>query len=232
MEFHVLPERTGDAAGNMATDFLLLQRYPQTDAIRFRHYAWRRPAFTFGYGQEIALVRAKLPPVERLDVTRRASGGGIVDHRHDWTYALVLPRRHPLFERPGPAIYERVHASLVTALAKLGASVTLQRLEPTASAGLCFDRPEISDVVRTDDGRKVAGAALKRGKHALLLQGSIAREVLPEISDWTQLVDALAQSLSDPLAAPISRPGWPEFTIEEEEALVEQYASPEWIERR
>jgi lipoate-protein ligase A len=46
----------------MATDFLLLKRYPAAAHARFRHYGWHRPAFTFGYSQKIAWVRTQLPP--------------------------------------------------------------------------------------------------------------------------------------------------------------------------
>ena len=60
MNFDLLPTRTAGAAENMAIDFLLLQRYPNAGAPRFRHYEWRAPAFTFGYAQKIALVRASM----------------------------------------------------------------------------------------------------------------------------------------------------------------------------
>ncbi|MGH8021640.1 MAG: lipoyl protein ligase domain-containing protein, partial [Opitutaceae bacterium] len=98
---HLLPARSAVAAENMAIDFLLLKRYPHEDAARLRHYGWRRPAFTFGYSQKIEFVRERLPHGEagELDLARRPSGGGLVDHREDWTYALVLPRGLPLFDR-------------------------------------------------------------------------------------------------------------------------------------
>ena len=86
---HVLPDRTADAAENMALDFLMLQRYPEPGHFRLRHYEWRRPACTFGYSQKIAFVRKELPDPD-LDVTRRATGGGIVDHTADWTFCLVM----------------------------------------------------------------------------------------------------------------------------------------------
>ena len=37
MRLEVLPERTGGAAENMATDFLMLQRYPTEGVARYRH---------------------------------------------------------------------------------------------------------------------------------------------------------------------------------------------------
>ena len=126
MILHILPERTGGAAENMAVDFLLLQRYPESAAARFRHYAWRSPAFTFGYSQKIAFVRAQLPGGVGLDLCRRPSGGGLVDHREDWTYTLVLPRGHPLEAERAGVSYRTVHACLAEALHLQGAAAVLQ----------------------------------------------------------------------------------------------------------
>jgi lipoate-protein ligase A len=215
----------------MATDFLLLKRYPRADAARFRHYHWQRPAFTFGYAQKIDFVRARLPRDEPLDVTRRATGGGIVDHREDWTYALVIPREHELWKRPGPAIYHAVHDALVAALNALGADVRLQRELPETEPGVCFERPEIDDVVLASDGRKVAGAALKRAKHAVLLQGSIWRPLVPHV-DWNALEEKFPETLAFSLGLGATQPGWPDFDAEEEQMLVDQYASHEWIDAR
>lgn len=231
MELHHLPVRTSDAAGNMAVDFLLLQRYPKPDVLRLRHYGWRRPAFTFGYAQKIEWVRARLPAGEPLDLARRATGGGIVDHRDDWTYAFVLPRAHALYDRPGPVIYRAVHEALAAALADLGARVVLQREPPGTAPGVCFERPELDDIVRADDGRKVAGAAIKRNKHGVLLQGSIWRPAASAL-EWERLDDLFAGKLAAALAIEVVEPGWPNFDPDEEEALISQYASTEWTELR
>ena len=86
----LLPYRTGGAAENMATDFLLLQR-AATDHPMLRHYEWRRPAFTFGYSQKRAFIQSQLPTDAPFDLCRRPTGGGLVDHREDWTYSLIVP---------------------------------------------------------------------------------------------------------------------------------------------
>ena len=152
MKLHVLPVRTGAAAENMALDFLLLQRYPEEEAPRFRHYEWRRPAFTFGYSQKIEFVRANLPSFakasegtaagENFDLCRRPTGGGIVDHRNDWTYTLVLPRGHPLYDERAAQSYRIVHECLAAALGALGqpAAVKMncdevERVAPSALGG-------------------------------------------------------------------------------------------------
>ena len=165
MTLDVLPVRTGNAPENMAHDFLLLQRYPRAAVARFRHYGWRGPAWTFGYSQKIAFVRAQLPADAR-DLCRRATGGGVVDHTEDWTYALVIPRGHPLYDARATESYRVVHQALADALIEQAVPAELEKRTATA------------------------------------------------------------------LASEIEAPGWPEFNYDEEQALIEQYTSPEWIEYR
>jgi lipoyl(octanoyl) transferase len=137
MSLHVLPVRTAGAAENMAVDFLLLSRYPEPAVPRFRHYEWRAPAATFGYSQKIEFVRANLPPGDdRFDLCRRATGGGIVDHRTDWTYALVIPRSHPLYDEPAPRSYRAVHEGLAAVLVALGQPAVMKMAcDPAATCG-------------------------------------------------------------------------------------------------
>ncbi len=130
MNLEILPDRSGRAAENMAIDFLLLLRYPRPEAARFRHYGWHAPAFTFGYSQKIENVRAQLPSGERLDLCRRATGGGLVDHRDDWTYALVIPRGHALEEARATQSYRIVHECLAAALQAQGVAAGVEARGP------------------------------------------------------------------------------------------------------
>jgi lipoate-protein ligase A len=230
---HILPTRTGAAAENMATDFLLLQRYPRPEAPRFRHYEWRKEAFTFGFSQKIAFVRANLPPGETFDLCRRPTGGGIVDHRNDWTYTLVIPRGHALYDLPAPQSYRAVHEALATALSALGqpAEVKLE-CEPCADGPtVCFTRAERFDVVQPRTERKIAGAAQKRNKHGLLLQGSIEKSAVGAV-DWDLFGERFADELARMLRVEERPTPWPELNEEELSGLTEQYSTPEWIEYR
>ena len=242
MILHVLPTRTARAAENMAVDFLLLQRYPEAGAPRFRHYEWAVPAFTFGYSQKIAFVREQLARVAaepaRFDLCRRPTGGGLVDHRDDWTYALVIPRGHVLEEQRATHSYRVIHEAIAEALRAQGVPASLQqRAEPDESmegaAGVCFQRAEIHDVVHDTTGAKMAGAAQKRNNHGLLFQGSIWRPAAGgDALDWERFGDEFVLMLARSLdAAAESRP-WPEIADHEIEALIEQYSSPDWIESR
>lgn len=255
MSLHHLPTRHGGAAENMAVDFLLLQRYPAAAAARFRHYGWHRPAFTFGYAQKITFVREQVagcPDLAgvRVDLCRRPTGGGLVDHRVDWTYALVIPRGHPLEALRATESYRLVHESLAEALRAQGIPAATKRShdpdtdetdsagEPApgrahAGSGICFQRAEVYDVVNPDNGRKIAGAAQKRNKHGLLFQGSILRsEAGGATTDWDRFEEAFAARLAAGLQLPVEPVPWPEFNEDEVSALTEQYSSTEWLEFR
>lgn len=218
----------------MAADTLLLKRYPESDVCRFRHYGWHRPALTFGYSQKLAYVRAQLAPGEKLELCRRPTGGGVVDHRNDWTYSLVIPRGHVLEERPAPHTYRTIHAVIAETLRAAGQPARLNETCPGAGCqpAVCFAQAEMHDVVHDATGRKIAGAALKRTKQGLLVQGSLARAVLADDFDYGQFQVALSQQLADTLGATCSEAPWPEWDEAELDALREQYGSAEWNEFR
>jgi lipoyl(octanoyl) transferase len=240
MRLEVLPERTGGAAENMATDFLMLQRYPTEGVARYRHYHWRSAAFTFGYSQKISFIREQLPPGEVFDLCRRPTGGGLVDHRDDWTYSLVIPRGHPFEEARATQSYRAIHEALAEALTSAGARVTLKPVAeplpegaPGGPAGVCFERAEIFDVIQTDTKAKIAGGAQKRNKRGLLFQGSIWRPAAGgDAVDWDAFGADFIVRLGKALATePVPTP-WPEFSEDEVYALTENYSSPEWMEFR
>jgi lipoate-protein ligase A len=233
MKLHLLPIRTAGATENMALDFLLLQRYPEAAAPRFRHYEWRGPAFTFGYSQKIEFIRANLPAGGTFDLCRRPTGGGIVDHRNDWTYALVLPRGHPLYDERAPQSYRIVHECLAAALAAGGqpAAVKLVCDPCETGPGICFQRAELYDVINTRTGAKIAGAAQKRNKHGLLFQGSIEKAAVGPV-DWDDFQARFGAALGRALGAEATETPWPDLNEDEVSGLVEQYSAPEWIEHR
>ncbi len=259
MQLDLLPDRTTGAAQNMAADFLLLKRAPAGRA-RFRHYGWRTPAFTFGYSQQIAFVRAQLPPGGPFDLCRRATGGGLVDHRDDWTYALVIPRGHALEEMRAAHSYRLVHEALAAAFAAQGVFVVLKpagaapvsdpqgdlpeaggdsassaNLPPQSGlpAGVCFQRAEVFDVCDAALGRKIAGAAQKRARQGMLFQGSIGKAAVGAAVDWDQFGGDFAARLAATLGAAAAPAPWPdEIDDEALDALAEAYRAPAWMEFR
>lgn len=235
MALHLLPCRTGSAAENMAVDFLLLQRYPLPSVARLRHYSWLRPSATFGYSQKWNWVREKVRALGPLELCRRPTGGGVVDHRNDWTYALVLPRGHPLEEARATESYQVVHTCLSEALQSLGMPVRLKQPSPSTPSlgpGLCFEQAEVFDVIHALSGRKIAGAAQKRNKQGLLFQGYLSRGELPESLDWFAFESCFQTKLGLVLGLEAQEIGFPDFGEGVLESLIEHYASSEWLEFR
>ena len=252
MPLDLLPTRVASAAENMAIDFLLLQRYPKETSPRFRHYGWRSPAFTFGYSQKIEFVRAALPPGETFDLCRRPTGGGIVDHRDDWTFSLVIPRGHPLEDVRATQSYREIHECLAAALRRQAIPALTKNADSSAPApdspdlrrprhtdrsaalpaGICFERAELFDVVHETSGEKIAGAAQKRNKHGLLFQGSLWRPALKQPLDDDALFEEFTSLLAQLLGTTAQPCPWPDLNEDEVSGLTEQYASLEWLEAR
>lgn len=237
MPLDLLPARCEPAATNMAADLLLLQHYPAETHARLRPYGWTRAACTFGYSQPIAWVREQLAADPPDELCRRPTGGGVVDHRNDWTYALVLPRGHALYDARAVTSYEAVHRALAAALRSLGCDAALKETcDATADCeprkpGLCFTQPELFDVIDASTGTKIAGAAQKRTKRGLLLQGSVWRPAAGAI-DGDQLTSLFAETLAHTLATAVNPTPWPDPWSEAVDALAESYGTPEWNERR
>ncbi len=237
MKLDLLPYRVAGAAENMAADFLLLKTAGAGRA-RFRHYGWRIPAFTFGYSQPIAVVRPQLPSGETVELCRRATGGGLVDHRNDWTYGLILPRGHALEEMRATQSYRLVHEALAAALVAQGVPAVLQPAAATTRvsglpAGVCFQRAETFDVCSAKTGEKIAGAAQKRAKQGMLFQGSVWKDALGVAVDWEKYGADFAARLAAMLGADAGAAPWPDEAGDDAMApLIEQYASAEWNEAR
>ena len=73
-----------DGPENMALDQWLAET---CDAPVLRRYRWTPGGGSFGY-----CVKTADLPASGLKWVRRWTGGGIVDHRADWTYTLFVPR--------------------------------------------------------------------------------------------------------------------------------------------
>ena len=228
----VLPWMTAGAAENMARDWLMLEGFAEPDAPRMRTYGWTEPAWTFGYSQAWAAARAAVG--ESVNLIRRATGGGLVDHRGDWTYALVVPASEPLSQAKAAESYRVVHEALAGALQAAGVPVVLAGAPDAGAAGLavCFTRAERNDLVRADDGRKIAGAAQKRNKRGMLLQGSVERAAAGEVKDWAEVGKKLAENLGAMFGMQVAEWAGAAWTAEALKAETARYGSEEWNRQR
>ena len=160
------------AAFNMALDEALLEAAPSLGRPILRFYGWTEPAASFGYFQKYTEVEL-LTPLRPL--VRRPTGGGIVPHDRDWTYSLAFPAGHPWHALRAKESYRGVHEWVRAAFARLGVAVELAPVAIKAFPGQCFVGCEEADVLWR--GRKIAGAAQRRTRAGLLIQGSVQSPV-------------------------------------------------------
>lgn len=212
--------RTG--AMNMAIDQLLMEQV--TDVPRLRVYGWSEATVSFGYFMSLDSAKAEFSD-EGLHYVRRWTGGGIVDHRSDVTYTLVIPRAHPLALARGSESYQLIHELLSAALVSLGENVSfLNELESQGDGGCaCFTNPVEYDLLG-ESGKKVAGAGQKRTRQGLLHQGSVSLDVK---------ADCFLQSLAEKMSHNMTTMKPNEEFFQQAEVLASQrYASAAWLQKK
>lgn len=215
-ELDVYHDRTfRSAAMNMAIDEALLE---MADRPSIRFYRWDHPALTFGYFGKFADVKNF---AGHGDLVRRWTGGGIVLHGEDLTYALVIPSAEGMKPGSSRLVYAAVHEAISEALRRSGLGAELAQADATSDSEACFERPVIADVLVA--GQKVAGAAHRRTRRGLLHQGSIQN---------IGIFDTLASSIAGQLAMKVE-----ERILDKPimgcatQIAQSKYSTPEWLHR-
>ena len=162
----------GSPAWNMAADELLLRQAAALGQAVLRFYAWNQPAATFGYFQRHAGV-SKMTRLRPL--VRRPTAGGLVCHdQNEWTYSLIFPPPHPWWRFKAEESYNCVHEWVRRAFESCGVAVELCVEARSVGEGQCFVGAEKCDLLFS--GKKIAGAAQRRNRDGLLVQGSVQAE--------------------------------------------------------
>jgi lipoate-protein ligase A len=158
----------GAPAWNMAFDEALLEFARTFQAPILRLYSWTEPAATFGYFQHYADIAAW---TDLRPLIRRPTGGGLVPHDADWTYSVIFPPHDPWYQLRATESYKEIHALLARAFQSIGVQAELAATAQKEAPGQCFIGAEQHDLLL--QGRKIAGAAQRRTRDGLLIQGSI-----------------------------------------------------------
>jgi lipoate-protein ligase A len=162
-----------DAFENMALDLHLLRLCEDGRGSGFlRFYTWTRPTLSLGHFEETDVIDAARAQSDGVDIVRRPTGGRVVLHGDDLTYAIVLPK--------GPdtgltETYRMISECLVRGMSHLGLAVELQRgiaAKTEARRKPCFVSASRYEI--TYRGRKLVGSAQKVGSASILQHGSIA----------------------------------------------------------
>ncbi len=187
----------GEPAFNMALDEALMQSVAALGSPVLRLYGWTQTAATFGYFQKFADIEAATP---LRPLIRRPTGGGLVPHANDWTYSLTVPPGHPWYELRAEESYAQMHRWLQAGFAKVGLPTELAACCKRELPGQCFAGYEKHDLLYC--GRKLAGAAQRRNKFGLLIQGSI--QPSPANLERRQFVKALLEAGRELLGSDVS----------------------------
>ena len=202
------------AAENMAVDEVL---FLTAVCPVFRSYRWVRPSVSIGYFTPWDEVAARFPG---RDLVRRWTGGGIVEHGQDFTYSLVCPTGEGF--PTTTEFYRSVHLAIANILRTSGCPVEMAQLTEPIRSSACFE-----NAVRFDlklRGEKIAGAAIRRNRKGLLLQGSIQRLKVPGQFD-VMLAGALGEKVDSFVV--------PELMMEHAARIAkEKYGAAEWNCRR
>ncbi len=244
-------------ATHMALDQALAEavqsgRSPPT----LRFYTWWPRTISLGYRQPVDLVDRQIAWTLGVDVVRRMTGGEAILHSDDLTYAVAIPRSHPLARGGVLASYAAISQGLVAGLEALGLTPTAGEALDIASdeaLGLCFATPSRHEI--WVDGHKVIGSAQGRVHGGVLQHGSVVlshddgiypltrsrapidrlrglRDVLSQPVTVGSLVQAMTEGFATRLDV-IPEPG--ELTANErsrrDELVKVRYANNDWLER-
>lgn len=242
----------------MAVDQAIAEAVQHGDALpTLRFYTWWPRALSLGYHQPLQLVDRPLAQRLGIDVVRRLTGGGALLHGDELTYAIALPRQHPLARGGVRASYAALTRGLGAGLEALGLT---PRSNPTDGAterspsGLCFSSPSAHELWIA--GHKMVASAQGRVHGGVLQHGSLVmshdldihrlthtpvpkapppglRDALPQPITIGALVQAITLGLADRLCmAPGPGTLTPAERHRSNELVKVRYAYDAWLARR
>jgi lipoyl(octanoyl) transferase len=238
-----LPYADSDGAANMATDETLV-RSAAEGVASLRFYSWTTATVSLGYFQPCG-VHLKDASLSLLPWVRRPSGGAMLVHHHELTYALALPCGSSWHS--GESWMLRMHRLIVSALADLGLAGKIALVADTPikhGAVLCFQQHTCGDVLCA--GSKIVGSAQRKYRQALMQHGSVLlaqSEHAPALAGIRELTgvsltnravkEAIVKAFGQETDWRVEEGDWKK----DEKALIEElkidrYENAEWNRRR
>ena len=168
-----------DGASNMAIDEALLDSFdPERSTPVLRLYGWNPPALSFGRFQDAGKVlNLERCRADGVSVVQRITGGGVIYHADELTYAIVCAPQHLPAETTIKESFRFLTGFLLTFYRELGLPAAYAADMPEEMPRLgkrtpfCFAGRESYDILI--DGRKIGGNAQRRMKNAVFQHGSI-----------------------------------------------------------
>jgi lipoyl(octanoyl) transferase len=162
---------------NMAVDEFLFRQAERTPRTFLRFYQWERPTASLGYSQDAGrVVDAVFCAAHGIDIVRRITGGKLVLHDREVTYAVASSDTEA-FGATLHDSYQRISRALLKGLAIMGLSARLAETSPPSyikGTMPCFAFPARDEI--EIGGKKIVGSAQKRTGTLFLQHGSIPLE--------------------------------------------------------
>ncbi len=184
-----------DAMQTQREQFQTLEK-ASSQSIDFGFYQFSKSAITYGYTLKVDDF-IDLAMVKTLDFTcvRRPTGGGfVIHHPQDLIFYFVAPLKHPQIPSGLNESFLWLANLFKQALAECGFAIEISAQAPAGFEPVCFAHAREFEI--TYLGKKVLGIAQRRGKNALLMQGSLALQpcdptwqgLLKDPSLWQKMV--------------------------------------------
>ncbi len=171
----------------MQLDKALLRDLLPTGKAILHFYDWQTPSLTYGHFLKIEQC-VRLERIKKyFTLARRPTGGGVTFHVTDLAFSVLIPSSASEYSTNTLANYRYINDKVKGVVMQLMEQHSLALLErgeevkseKTLSSQFCMAHPTVYDVMLS--GKKIAGAAQRRGKGGFLHQGSIAL-ALPNIA--------------------------------------------------
>ena len=165
IQIQIRPKQS--ALENMQTDAALLEHL---DGAFLHFHQWNKPSFTYGYfvkpDEEFLLS-------EKIDVARRVTGGGILYHGKDLSFAFCFPDTHRLAHADTNLVYERLNGLMMRAILDVHPFLIAKEFnhEFSFKEPFCMSRATQYDL--TVNQKKVLGCAIRRKNKRILYHCSI-----------------------------------------------------------
>jgi len=162
-----------DATLNMAIDEAILTHYLASEVPpTLRAFRWKQPSISLGRFQSVVReIEQDSCQEQGIALVRRPTGGRAIYHRDEFTYSIVIGKRHNV-PSGVVAAYAYLAQGLLASLQQLGvyAELSDERVSKHPSAA-CFASSTQADL--TSGGFKLVGSAQVWKDDALLQQGSL-----------------------------------------------------------
>lgn len=173
--WRLIIDSDGDGFYNMAKDEAIFSFYQKARIPTLRIYSWSNPFITLGYFQTPSRVlKIENLKKNKIEFTRRITGGFAILHFYEITYSLSLSYRDLNLPRGVKDSYFILTSFILNFYKRLGIKNThfaYHLSNSSKETNFCFASFEPYDILI--EGKKIGGNAQYRRKELIFQQGSI-----------------------------------------------------------